>query len=287
MNASMAQFYIEKDLSELNTSYVDLMLLHHICATPAETVLVWKALEQMKHAGQAKEIGVSNFEVADLEMLLQHATECVAAPPAQPSPDAALAARLTPPPNPTRRPIAANQCHFAVGEMDYATLAFCNQHGIALESYGTLHGGVDLDDPAIATVAARHNVSNAVVMLRYVTQRNISVVTASDSLAYDDDDVGMFSATLSLGEMQQLDAVQQGKTRTCSDCYKDSCRSCQAALKAAGCKPFGGQQCRQCAEANAAKVMGVCQTEPMMPSTKRAPSTKSSRSPEVWGAIQN
>jgi diketogulonate reductase-like aldo/keto reductase len=62
MNRTQAEWYIARDLAELNTSYVDLMLLHHICATPAETIEVWKALEGMKQRGQARAIGVSNFE---------------------------------------------------------------------------------------------------------------------------------------------------------------------------------------------------------------------------------
>ena len=154
MNASMAENYIAQDLAQLNTSYVDLMLLHHICATPEETVAVWGALEAMKRNGQARAIGVSNFEVPDLTMLAAHATE----------------------------PIEANQCHFAVGEIDTETLAYCKAHGIALESYGTLHGGVAMDHPTVAAIAARHKVSAALVMLRYVSQHGITIVTASDNL---------------------------------------------------------------------------------------------------------
>jgi diketogulonate reductase-like aldo/keto reductase len=35
-------------------------------------------------------------------------------------------------------PIAANQCHFGIGEMDHATLEYCKAHGIAVESYGAI-----------------------------------------------------------------------------------------------------------------------------------------------------
>ena len=110
--------------------------------------------EAMKRKGQARAIGVSNFEVPDLTMLAAHATE----------------------------PIEANQCHFAVGEIDTETLAYCKAHGIALESYGTLHGGVAMDHPTVAAIAARHKVSAALVMLRYVSQHGITIVTASDNL---------------------------------------------------------------------------------------------------------
>lgn len=159
MNATMAEHYITTDLQQLNTSYVDLMLLHHICASPAETAEVWKALETMKQKGLARAIGVSNFEVEDLTALAEVATE----------------------------PIAANQCHFGVGEMDHATLAFCNAHGIALESYGTLHGGVSMDDPRLEAVAQKHNVSGGERRRSTTGERSLLCVASISSALLQSD----------------------------------------------------------------------------------------------------
>ena len=79
----------------LGTTYVDLLLFHHRCATPEETCNVWTALEAALKDGRAKAIGVSNFDADDLAKLRACATE----------------------------PIAVNEAHFAVGVMDYDTIA--------------------------------------------------------------------------------------------------------------------------------------------------------------------
>lgn len=212
MTAAAAQQYIDANLAMLNTTYIDLLLLHHVCSSRAETAMVWREMEAAKRAGKARAIGVSNFVVADLEAL-------------------AADTNLT-------EPIAANQCHFTVGQIDTAVIAYCKAHGIVLASYGTLHGPVPTNHPAIAAVAARRNVSEAAVVLKYVSAHGIAIVTASDSAAYDVEDAGIFGWELTADDMAQLDAVQGGQALTCSDCYAQPCRTCQEAIKAAGCGSF-------------------------------------------------
>jgi diketogulonate reductase-like aldo/keto reductase len=101
MNVSMAKWYIDQNLAQLNTSYLDLLLLHHRCHTFSETAAVWAVLEATVHEGKARAIGVSNFNSTGIEELQRVALE----------------------------PIAVNQCHFAVGEMDIVTLNFCERYG--------------------------------------------------------------------------------------------------------------------------------------------------------------
>lgn len=236
MNATMARTYMASNLAQLNTTYVDLLLLHHVCLTEQETANVWRAMEEMLRQGQARAIGVSNFDVDALEALLKTA----------------------------REPISANQCHFAVGEMDDAVIEFCAQHNISLESYGTLHGGnVTGNHPTVRAVAAKYNVSAAVVMMKFVSAHGISIVTASNSAQYDEEDAAMFDFELTEQDMKELAALQGGKVRTCPDCDYKPCQDCQAALKEAGCKPFGGFGCTDCAKGKAA-VMNVCGTEAMV-----------------------
>lgn len=66
-----------------------------------------------------------------------------------------------------------------LSQIDRATIAWCKSHGVALESYSVLHATVPMSHPTITAVAARHNVSNAQVMIKYVSQLGISVVSAS------------------------------------------------------------------------------------------------------------
>jgi diketogulonate reductase-like aldo/keto reductase len=163
-----------------------------------------------------------------------------------------------------KEPIAANQCHFGVGEMDTATIKYCKEKHIALESYGTLHGGVAMSDAVVTKIAVKHNVSTAAIMLKYVSQHDITIVTASDKLEYDEEDIAMFAFTLSDEDLRELTAIQGGKIRTCSDCWKDSCRLCQAALKTAGCTPWSNSTCLTCAVEHAKVVMPVCKDEAMV-----------------------
>ena len=79
-------------------------------------------------------------------------------------------------------PIDANQCHFGVGEIDTATIAYCKEHGIALESYGTLHGGVPMDDPRVAAVAARHKVSTVSPCATNLRAGGCALSTASNGV---------------------------------------------------------------------------------------------------------
>ena len=72
MNASLAAGYIQDELSQLNTSYVDLLLFHHRCRTAAETAAVWTAFEAAKRSGVARHIGVSNFVSAAFALSCSH-----------------------------------------------------------------------------------------------------------------------------------------------------------------------------------------------------------------------
>eukprot|EP00935_MAST-01C_sp_MAST-1C-sp1_P000334 g334.t1 len=231
MNATQAQLYIDTVMRDLATPYVDLMLLHHVCPTPAVTATVWAVLENMVKKGQAKAIGVSNFRSDDIAALMPH----------------------------TIVPIEVNQAHFVVGEMDHETINYCKAHQIALESYGTLHGSINASNPTVVSVGKKHNISGAVVLMRYITQQGITVVSATDSLAYANSDIDMFGITLDSADMAALDALQTGE-RHCDDCCRQSCQTCQQALNAAGCKANGGDACYACVKKlpSAGAAMKAC-----------------------------
>jgi diketogulonate reductase-like aldo/keto reductase len=102
MNKSLAMGYIMDELAQLNTTYVDLLLFHHRCKTPEETAAVWTAFEECKKTGQAKHIGVSNFNTHDLSTLMKTVTE----------------------------PIEVLEAHFGVGMMDFAVIDFANKNNV-------------------------------------------------------------------------------------------------------------------------------------------------------------
>jgi len=64
---------IKNSLQRLGVKYVDLYLIHSPRLAKPDMATAWAEMEKVKAAGYAKSIGVSNFEIADLELLLKTA----------------------------------------------------------------------------------------------------------------------------------------------------------------------------------------------------------------------
>ncbi|KAF8969856.1 NADP-dependent oxidoreductase domain-containing protein [Flammula alnicola] len=63
---------LKESLAKLGLEYVDLFLIHDPTSAPAgELANWWKGLEEVYHEGLAKAIGVSNFKVEDLQIILE------------------------------------------------------------------------------------------------------------------------------------------------------------------------------------------------------------------------
>ncbi|KAH9009630.1 NADP-dependent oxidoreductase domain-containing protein [Lactarius pseudohatsudake] len=64
---------IQNSLKNLGVEYVDLYLIHHPSVAQPDIPTAWAKMEAIKKAGLAKSIGVSNFSVDELEILLASA----------------------------------------------------------------------------------------------------------------------------------------------------------------------------------------------------------------------
>lgn len=65
-----AKDVLKTELANLKLDYVDLYLIHTPVAFEGKLGTLWKEFEELKKEGLAKEIGISNFRVGDLEELL-------------------------------------------------------------------------------------------------------------------------------------------------------------------------------------------------------------------------
>jgi diketogulonate reductase-like aldo/keto reductase len=102
--AEQAMATVKTNLEQLNTTYIDLVLLHKPCHSAAENNALWKGLEQAKSSGLVRAIGVSNYKAKDL-MALQGTVPAV------------------------------NQCLMSVSLHDDATISYCQAHNITYEAY--------------------------------------------------------------------------------------------------------------------------------------------------------
>jgi len=187
-NAKVTIAAVEADLHALNTSYIDLLLVHspvgikidHGCET------TWKALESLVKLGQLRAIGISNFG-AGRSLTLFCADGCEIPP-------------------------AVNQIEYSVLHHDDETIEFCRTHNITVEAYSPLggthstHGSV-FTDPTVTKIAADHNVSAAQVALRWIVQRGDTLTVLSTSSEHQANDADLWSFELTAREMGQLDGV--------------------------------------------------------------------------------
>ena len=195
-NASLA--YVQDSLKLLGVEQLDLVLIHSSCANydppvpdaAASDNALWQGLMQAKAQGLTRSIGVSNFNIAQLE-LLEGAKPAV-------------------------NQIALSIMPFWGNKYghDDATLEFCTVFGITPQSYGSLRG-CPFNDPRLTTIAKAHSVTESQVCMRWVLQRGAVIAAGTGSNAttapeYARENIGIFAFELSSAEMATLNAFSNG-----------------------------------------------------------------------------
>ena len=145
-------------MEAIGLDYVDLYMIHapwpwhaigQDCAVGNKAV--WKALETIHQSGRAKAIGVSNFNVSDLRVILDSCT-------IQPM---------------------VNQIRYFIGHSQPDVVNFCQREGIQLTGYSPLATGKILANSEIRALAERYGKSVAQICLRYVLQKGIAPLPKS------------------------------------------------------------------------------------------------------------
>lgn len=146
-----AKARIDASLMALGVEYIDLMLIHspqpwaefHQGAHYFEGNLeAWRALEEAYKAGKLRAIGVSNFEVVDLQNILEHGSV---------------------------KPMV-NQILTHIGSTPLDLIAYTQSQGILVEAYSPVAHGRIFSSPALAPLAEAYKVTIAQLCIRYCLQ---------------------------------------------------------------------------------------------------------------------
>lgn len=180
---------MDQTLSDLQTDYVDLFLIHWPHPELGDTYLeMWRAMERIYKEGKARAIGVANFYAEYLQCIMN---ECTIKP-------------------------AVNQfeCHpyYQMPELQ----AFCKENGIQYEAYSPLAGGAVFGDARFAPIAEKYGKDVAQIILRWELQRDIVVIPKSVKQKRVLSNMDVFDFELEEADMKLIDAMDINTKVTCA-----------------------------------------------------------------------
>lgn len=143
---------IDETLLKTGLDYLDMMIIH----SPQPWVKVnqsddryvegnreaWRALEDAYNDGKLKAIGVSNFQVGDIESLVE-------------------TAKIKP---------MVNQILLHISNTPSELVNYCKANGIVVEAYSPIAHGEILNQPEIKAMAEKYGVSVPQLCIRYTLQ---------------------------------------------------------------------------------------------------------------------
>lgn len=195
-----------QSLRKLGTDYVDLYVIHWPGAktgwplprgqvapkdwTPAmRDTGTWRAMEDLYDEGKIKAIGVTNYSIRHLKLLIK---QC----------------RIKP---------MVNQVEFHPRLVQSGLLDFCKKEGIQVQAYASL-GSSDsgqqedfFDLPPVRAAAEAHGKTPAQVLLRWALEKGTLVIPKSTKPHRMKENAGIFDFKLSAKQVASIDALNENK----------------------------------------------------------------------------
>ncbi|XP_077288671.1 aldo-keto reductase AKR2E4-like isoform X1 [Arctopsyche grandis] len=187
---------LEESLKKLGLSYVDLYLIHWPLATNADGsssdidyLETWRGMEKCKELGLAKSIGVSNFNLQQLERLLSN---CKVIP---------VVNQVEANPNLTQKKL----------------LEYCKSKKIVLTAYTPLGSMPEIrdrtkappaptmDDPILTAMAKKYNKVTTQIVLRYLIDCGMVAIPKSVTPARIAQNIDIFDFALTPEEVKKID----------------------------------------------------------------------------------
>ena len=143
---------IDKTLETMGLDYLDLMIIHS--PQPWDKVnqsddryvegnrAAWRALEDAYKAGILKAIGISNFQIGDIESLVKT----------------------------SKIKLMVNQILLHISNTPMELVEYCQKNSIVVEAYSPIAHGEILNQPEITTIAKKYGVTVPQLCIRYTIQ---------------------------------------------------------------------------------------------------------------------
>jgi 2,5-diketo-D-gluconate reductase B len=166
-------------LKELGVEYLDLYLLHWPDRQrPLAKIL--QAMHDLKKEGKIKSMGVSNFTIHHLQDAL----------------DAGIH-------------MAVNQVELHPYLYQKDLIDFCKKHKIHITSYRPLGKGALIEDPLFTEIGKKHKKTPSQIILRWVIQKELSVIPKASSEKHLRENMQIFDFTLNHQEILEIDKLDR------------------------------------------------------------------------------
>ncbi|MFI8182741.1 aldo/keto reductase [Actinacidiphila glaucinigra] len=179
-DSTLAAF--DASLAKLGLDHVDLYLIHWPAPARDTYLDTWRAFEKIHAEGRARAIGVSNFQPAHLQRLIDNSD-------------------VVP---------AVNQVELHPQLQQAELRAFHARHGIATEAWSPLAQGAVLRDPVVTGIAGRLDRTPAQVILRWHLQLGNVVIPKSVTPERIRQNIDVFDFALSDADIAAITALDSG-----------------------------------------------------------------------------
>ena len=182
-NVGREEATLMESLAALGLEVVDLWLIHWPPGGRARPD-VWERLVELQARGLAREVGVSNYSVSQIEELERA----------------------------TGRLPAVNQIEWSPARFDADVLAAHRRLGVQLEGYSPLLT-MNLRDPLLVRIAESHGVTPAQVVLRWHVEHRVVVIPKSTHRERIAENAAIFGFRLTPFEVEELDGFGSARRR--------------------------------------------------------------------------
>jgi diketogulonate reductase-like aldo/keto reductase len=169
-----------RNLAELRLDYADLVLVNR----PPERGVgesLWQELRRVKRAGLARDIGVSNYSIEQIEELVYRTGELP----------------------------AVNQVEWSPFGHSPGMLDFCHDNHIVLQAHSPLTRGARLNDDKLAAMAARYGKTAAQLLIRWNLQLGVVPLPKANHAHHQRDNLNVFDFEISQPDMAKLRAFNE------------------------------------------------------------------------------
>jgi 2,5-diketo-D-gluconate reductase A len=169
-----------RNLSELDLDYADLMLIHRPPESGAGTGL-WEGLIQARADGFARDIGVSNYSIQQIEELI----------------------------NATGEVPAVNQIEWSPFGWSAEMLDYCRERHIVIQAYSPLTRGARLNDHRLGKIAADYGKTSAQVVIRWNLQLGVVPLPKANTPDHVKENLRVFDFELNDEDMAKLNDLNE------------------------------------------------------------------------------